>query len=269
MSRFPLYRVGQLVSNRYNWVTNFGRGEIQTRFVQKLPSYFNANLSSHIQSANSVNIAEYEEQFKLVLRHYNQTKSKPAEQVNINFTTRGEPLANKFLVNEWNRLHDRLYWQANSCNLRAKMNISTVMPHAIARRDLCEVFDKRPANIYYSLYSIDPDFRSIWIPDAMDWNAALDKLHDYHEFCRNEGRGSVTFRWAFIKGQKDQNEQADRVAEVLAKKDFSGAKFNIVPFDRYPRRSEEKPAQENLEHCCRVFQEVLGNPLSEEDIFEN
>ena len=172
---------------------------------------------------------------------------------------RGEPLANKWIINTYADVYDRLYRVADRNELRLKMNVSTIMPWIIRDHRLKDVFHGRPTHVYYSLYSMNDDFRRQWIPNAMPLEWALDKLKDYETSVRGNMDTPITFHWAYIKGHNDSVQEAMKIADLLKTYQFN-AKFNLVRFNPHPNLSTtgvQEPSEERLkelsESCRRRF----------------
>lgn len=114
-------------------------------------------------------------------------------------------------------------------------NISTIMPTVLNHRNLYDIFYNFPAYLYYSLYSINPLFRQTWLPNAMPYTMALDKLKRFQ--VARQDNPVITFHWSLIKGQNDQLNEAKELAKVLKDYDFN-AKLNIVRFNPHPNVSD-------------------------------
>ena len=74
--------------------------------------------------------------------------------------SRGEPLANKYVINNYPELYSSINNAVKSNGYKeTKMNISTIMPYTIKNKSLCDIFQGYPVNLYYSLYSVNPEFK--------------------------------------------------------------------------------------------------------------
>jgi adenine C2-methylase RlmN of 23S rRNA A2503 and tRNA A37 len=269
--------VKKFISNEdksVNWITEFKNGNIETRYVRKKPEYFIGYVSSHSgckmgckqcfltqdnqTTFDHVDVDTYVYQIKTVLEHYdNVVKSgqdDEALRMNINFMARGEPLANKYVVNNYVELYDRMNEECQKHSLYCKPNISTIMPYTVRDRDLVDIFQDRPAFVYYSLYSINERFRKIWMPNAIDWKLALEKLKNYQEACGQ----IITFHWAFIENNNDNLSEAKELAKILKSYNFN-AKFNVVRFNPHPNLTEKEPSYEQLQELFNIINDGLGN----------
>ena len=115
------------------------------------------------------------------------------------------------------------------------MNISTIMPNTIKNNSLCTIFNNTPVNLYYSLYSVNEKFKNKWMPNAMNYNLALDKLKEYQNFTDNYS--PLTIHGIFIKGENDNDDDIERMFDEINKRDFKKIKFNIVKFN--PHKNSE------------------------------
>lgn len=153
--------------------------------------------------------------------------------INVNFMARGEPLMNVNVVNHWSRLWEVMCGAAMRRDMRA--NISTIMPHHMATRSLKSILGNEP-NVYYSLYSFNPEWRRKWLPGAMNPILALEKLMDYN---RLDGGPVPTLHWAFIKGENDSKDDVYQMVRLFRMHDIR-ARLNIVLYNPVPN-TEETP----------------------------
>jgi adenine C2-methylase RlmN of 23S rRNA A2503 and tRNA A37 len=185
-----------------------------------------------------------------------------ASRMNINFMARGEPLANKYVVNEWSKIASG-FEQANPFNLMLKNNISTIMPNTIKHRKLSDIFGIYKPHVYYSMYSVDNEFRDEWIPNAMPVEQALEKLKEYEDFAP-ELKTPVTFHWAYIKGHNDNLEKTRELAKLIKGLGFR-AKFNLVRFNPHPNLEAKgicEPDEGKLQELFDIISDALGHPKS-------
>jgi adenine C2-methylase RlmN of 23S rRNA A2503 and tRNA A37 len=137
---------------------------------------------------------------------------------------RGEPLLNPVIMKHYKQLFDII-----STNVKVftgidevKFNISTIIPKDVNKEDLKNFNDPR-AEIYYSLYSTDENFRKRWLPKAMDVRSAIGLL---------KSQDNLTIHYALIKGENDSLEEAEKVVNVCAFLD-SNIKLNIVQYNPF------------------------------------
>lgn len=245
---------------------------LEARFVRRVDDYFIVYLSSHDgcnkacrfchltqtkqTSFNETSLAEYLLQAQTVLEYYDTIKDKQgaAQVVNFNFMARGEALANSVLLDNAKELFDTLEQMAIDRNLQANFNISTIFPQEVADRDLSEVFKgvTQSYGIYYSLYSVEESFRKRWLPKALDYRQALQKL----EHLQATTHAKVAFHWTFIEGQNDSKDSLDKIKDVV-KNYHIKAKFNLVRYNPYSENqgveSNEKVLQHNFDDLNTFF----------------
>ena len=239
-----------------NFIKRDFDGWVECRYVRRSPEYFCVYLSSqtgcnrgckfcHLTatqqtSAYDVNTEGFLEQAQTVLRY---SKSQPkAKEVNFNWMARGEPLANRIFLGNARPILEQLYGLANKYKVAPKFNISTIFPKTF-KQSLVKTFRHTPT-FYYSLYSMNKDFREKWIPGAMDPEKALDLLADYQAVTRK----IVMLHWAFIDGENDSLEDLDRIVKAL---DVRGliVDFNLVRYNPFSNESQESPfLARNLEY---------------------
>lgn len=250
-----------------NFIKPFARGTIEYRYVRRSQPYISVYVSSHSGCNQGCKMCHltatkqttfdhvspdlYKAQLGTVLSWYKKN-SLPAERVNVNFMARGEPMSNRYMVNNYSKIYDGLKGVVDRYNLVMKPNISTMMPKHLAARPLTQIFT-RPAYLYYSLYSINPAFRQKWIPGAMDYRKALDLLKVYQIATGLE----FTFHWAYIRGENDSIEEAHAIAHLLRSYEFD-AKFNLVRYNP-PTRESEEPPEDHLKELFSIVNSGLGN----------
>lgn len=264
------------IDKSVNWISAFGKGKIETRFVQKTDDYFIAYLSSHSgcnqgcrfcyltqqnqTTFDHVPIELYESQFETVLNHYDINGNGEATRVNINLMARGEPLANKNLVQNYPVFYTKIWNLVHKFDITPKVNISTIMPKHIKHWDLDGIFKGYPAHIYYSMYTIDNKFREQWIPNAMDVYDALDKLKDYEEAALDNGmKYPVTFHWALIKDHNDSIYMAKETARLLKQYNFK-SKFNLVRYN--PHINTDTNESERIQEIFDIISSAFDSPKS-------
>lgn len=149
--------------------------------------------------------------------------------VSYNFMARGEPLDNPLVDGALlSDLHN-LAW--DRCRLIPRFKISTIMPEDI---NLSMRFKAFHPDIYYSLYSVNPDFRKRWFPKAIDHTAALARLKEWQDFSHKIPK----IHLALIKGENDDVVDLTRLCQTIQR---SGIRvdFNIVRYNPYDGLSQE------------------------------
>lgn len=271
-----MQRLTSRIDKSVNWITPYGRGKIETRFVfkERKGGYPIAYVSSHSgcrmgckfcfltrqnqTSFDHVDRDGYISQMETVLNHW-KTLNMSASKINVNFMARGEPLANKHVINNWTYIGCALTSLAFGYNLHPKFNISTILPYTMKDRELTDVlFNYRP-HVYYSMYSTSDEFRSRWLPNALPLHIALPKLRRYEMESIDAGVVKpVVFHWALIKGQNDSIEEAYKIADMIKMHKFVG-KFNLVQYNPFDDASEESPHNEKI---FKIISQTFGESES-------
>lgn len=262
-----MYVLKSVFDASVNFVKEFGRGKIEFRYVRRDANHISAYVSSHSgcrmkckmchltatdqTTFNHVSPDLYKAQLSTVLDWYGTKSFTPAKRVNVNFMARGEPLSNRYVVNQWSKIHDSFSELAKSRDLVLKPNISTIMPKHFEQYSLYNTF-RGNAYIYYSLYSLNQRFRDKWLPGSMDPYKALVNLKDYQEKSGTE----ITFHWAYIQNENDSLQEAKQIANVLSSFNFNG-KFNLIRYN--PPDSTKEPSYERLEELFQIINSGLGN----------
>lgn len=261
------------IDKSVNWLIPVAgkKSVLETRYVRKKDDYIISYVSSSVGCVQKckqcfltqqkqfemyhVKEADFANQVERSINHY-LTKDHlgGANRININFMAKGEPLVNPTVVNSYPSLYNRLNKMCTSVGLQTKVNISTIMPGTMKHNKLQWIFGDTPVNLYYSLYSINEAFRKKWMPNAIDWRLALDKLKDYQE----NGGGVVTFHWANIAGENDKLEDVNALANVLREYKFN-AKFNVVRFNAHDNLTYKESDPERINEVFQIVNDALGN----------
>lgn len=255
-----------------NFVTpHLDGGAFEARYVRRVEDYFITYLSSHTGCQKACRFChltqsrqtmmtpalpkDYELQALQVFRHYRQFDD--AQRVNFNFMARGEPLANPSVLEHWNDVRRPLQSLAEQHALVSKYNISTIMPEEMIDRSLYDVFGDSGAQIYYSLYSLNEDFRKRWLPKAMNAHEALWKLTEWQQ---KTGQ-LVTLHWAFIDGENDDLETLEAIIRAIL---FRGlqVKFNLVRYNPYGPAQGQEPSEEIIQRNFDYLAEACGHEKS-------
>ena len=279
-----LDRVRRLTSrldSSVNWLIPFldkRPGMVETRFVQKKPEYFISYVSSSIgcnqgckqcfltqngQTAmHSIDVSEYLQQLRFSLDHYRAKPpvEKQATRININFMARGEPFLNRHVLFKFADLYHALDSACAAEGLKMKLNLSTIMPGTMRFRTLEEVLPHHSivpqTYLYYSLYSTNETFRKLWMPNAMPWQAALEKLKVYQA---NTNPNVITFHWPFIAGQNDKQKDIDELADAFRTYRFK-AKLNVVRYNNHPNLPHQETPLQRIREIYEQLNEALGDP---------
>lgn len=201
-------------------------------------------------------------QAKLSLKEmqaYYETNGGAPAYIHYNFMARGEPLLNPTVMDQWDELSQGLIDAAREFNTDAEIlfKISSIIPvlHTTDKDGIINggytefPFKTNKPEIYYSLYSIDPEFRRRWIPNGQHPKDALRMLASY-------GRrgGAVRIHGAFIEGH---NDSLDSVLDLVkAIKYFNTTdRFNIVRFNSPDENKWIEASEEQLEHIRKFLTE--------------
>lgn len=238
-----------------NFVETALTGFLESRFVRKSDDYFICYLSSqtgcnrgctfcHLTATGQTSFedstrGDFMRQAAEVFRHYRFKETTPAKWVHFNFMARGEPLANKYLIDDGSYILSELGKMAESEDLPAKFNISTIMPSTFSKYELTDAFRFVHPTIYYSLYSTRESFRKKWMPGAMPVEEALAKLKRYQDFSKKD----VKIHFPFIEGENDSLEDVSDMCDAVL---MSGLRtdFNLVRYNpASPEQGRESPPE--------------------------
>lgn len=229
------------IDNSINFVEQQLTGFIESRYVRRVPEYFIAYLSSqtgcnrgckmchlttsHQTQFTNCDLQDFSSQLSSILSHYSTESS--AKYVHINFMARGEMLANPTIINNSTELFYKLGQQCQEYSLPVKFNASTIIPKTL-RKSLIECFPIITPTIYYSIYSIEDNFRSKWLPGAMDVNDSLKLLSDYQRFSKKV----IKFHNAFIENENDNETSIINMMKLIKSYNIHG-EFNIVRYNPF------------------------------------
>lgn len=233
---------------------------MEARFVRREQDYFIIYLSSHngcqkscrfchlTQTGqtdfNEANIEDFAKQSEAVFAYYKSIKDSQgvALRVNFNWMARGEALANSLMLKDSPAIFARLRDIIGDEPLGINFNLSTIMPEEVRDVDLAQAFPDAAVRFYYSLYSVNPEFRKRWIPKALEPQLALKKLADWQE----KTGGDVALHWALIKGENDRQEDVDAVLSMVKESGLK-TRFNLVRYNPFSSRQGEEPVEEVLQ----------------------
>lgn len=239
------------IDQSVNFVEHQLVGFLESRYVRKVDEYFICYLSSqtgcnrgcqfcHLTATkqfafNDSDYQDYLNQALQVFRHYRR-ENKPAKYMHYNFMARGEALANKYLINNADEILLALADLAVKEKLNPKFNVSTIMPLTL-KKSLTDIFKVITPTMYYSLYSVNQDFRDRWMPAAMDINQALDLLKEYQDMTKK----IIKIHHCFIDGENDSREDVAEMCCALSDRDLH-VEFNLVRYNPYSaEQGKESP----------------------------
>lgn len=228
------------IDRSVNFVEEQLVGFLESRFVRKCDEYFIAYLSSqtgcnrgctfcHLTATGQTSFVDsshndFMAQAIQIFKHYRADAIR-AKYMHYNFMARGEPLANKILLESGDELLIKLGQIAKGEGLPAKFNISTIMPMTL-KQSLVDTFHYVNPTIYYSLYSTSPEWRKKWMPAAMNVDDALAMLKEYQSFSKK----MVKIHHTFIAGENDSVEEIHNVCDAIDKHELL-CEFNLVRYN--------------------------------------
>ena len=240
-----------------------GTDAIEARFVRRTDDYFIVYLSSHTGcnqacrfchltatkqvSMQDATFDDFLVQADAVLAYYDEqvrTGQQPkATKVHFNWMARGEPFMNPVVLRQHKELFEALAFRAKIRRLTVDFKLSSIFPNATPLADLVGAMSQPNVRTYYSLYSLDPQFRKRWVPKAHDPVAVLDWLGDNHRNA--EAPLDIALHWAFIAGQNDSAEGVKAIADAIDARGIH-AKFNLVRYNPFSSAQGEESTDEVL-----------------------
>lgn len=260
-----------------NWIFDNG---VEARYVQRVQDYFIVYLSSHTgcnkacrfchltqtgqTSFQHVTLEEYKQQAEVVLAHYDnliKNGMPTAVRVNFNFMSRGEPLANPVVLENLVELERVLGQLATKRGLAFKLKISSIIPMEAVNRGLDNIFHKTKfSQLYYSLYSVDTNFRKRWLPRAANPDVVMEQIRELQE---ENPMFSVVLHWALIEGENDQSYQIDHIGEVIRYYGIK-ARFNLVRYNPFSEDQGKESSAEVLDERLKqisFYMRVEGSKM--------
>jgi len=166
------------------------------------------------------------------------------EVLHYNFMARGEPLMNDTIMQNWDDLSEQLISIAHEHfpGIAVKFKISTIMSgffDEYAEEFLTHGVDNLPfknnkPEIYYSLYSMNHEFRKRWLPKADLPMEALRILSNYQR-----SGGKVRIHGAFILGHNDDIDEIRKMLPTIKHFLPDNPTFNIVRYNPFDEKSCE------------------------------
>lgn len=262
----PLKILTSAQDSSVNFVEQQLVGFLESRFVRKRDDYFICYLSSqtgcnrgctfcHLTATGQTSFTDsshndFLDQAMQVFKHYRRETTK-AKYMHYNFMARGEPLANKVMLESGSELLLKLGQMSLGEGLPAKFNVSTIMPSTF-KGSLVDVFPIVTPTIYYSLYHVDPTWRAKWMPGAMPVRDALNRLKEYQQFSKKV----VKIHHPFIAEQndywRDVLAMCDEINDVGLICDFNLVRYNPAN-DTQGVESDDTTIKYHLEVIARHF----------------
>lgn len=251
-----------------NWIEPHPEvGVLESRYVRRQDDYFVVYLSSqtgckqacrmcHLTATGQtpnvdatgddiLRSADY------VLNWYKENTT-PAKIVHYNFMARGEPLNNKHICDNAEYIMSGLADRARSLDLLPRYLISTILPKSFENLSLCDVFPVHHPDIYYSIYSMNPEFRKKWLPLAMDPEIALDKLVEWQRHTSKIPK----IHYAFIEGENDSEEDIVQICEAVNKRNLR-VNVNIVRYNPADDKRGRESCEKVIERNMAIFAEMM------------
>ncbi len=253
-----------------NFVLPFLEGSIETRYVRRANDYFIVYLSSHSgcrhacrfchltatgqTSFDPVTVDLYLEQAMRVLDYYDSIidNEGAAKKVHFNFMSRGEFLSNPYMLSDAATLTGCLSCMARERGLISKFKVSTIMPRDF-KFNLVSTFSGVPLDLYYSIYSMNENFRKRWLPKALPVKTALEMLSEWQ---KSEDR-EVVLHWAFIDGQNDTDQDVNDICDAIEEIDLK-ARVNVVRYNPPDDKSKES-SMEIIERNLDILSKRLSD----------
>lgn len=237
-----------------NFITPAQVGVFEARYVRREDKYLAIYLSTqsgcrqacrfcHLTATGQTDLVDATStdvvrQADQVFSHYDNLLSARAKIAHYNFMARGEPLESTAILLDNMELFSRLAERALKRGLRPKFLVSTILPNSLTT-PLEDVFPLYHPEIYYSIYSTDPEFRKRWLPKAMPVERALQMLQSWQ---RNTGK-IPKIHYALIEGENDSKADTDLICDAIEDANLI-CNFNLVRYNPYSGRHGKEPAIE-------------------------
>ena len=233
-------------------------GFLESRFVQRGSEYFIVYLSSHTgcnqacrmchltQSKQtmmtSATLEDYLEQARNVLDNvnYQTLRAKGLKRIKFSFMARGEPLLNETIQTDWDNLRRELRNLVPGY-FDVEFNISTIYPKEFTK-NLQDIFKTADVTIYYSVYSVNTDFRKKWLGNAERVGYVLTQLRWFQRVTPCQ----VKYHSAFIEGENDNERDVNVLKLSLTDFGKQPVKFNIVKYNPYSEKFGKETNAKNL-----------------------
>lgn len=183
---------------------------------------------------------------------YYDTQPK-ANLVHFNFMARGEALNNPLILGDSDRLLSSLKAMADQRGMESKFLISTILPDVLGGVGLEDIFQGIKPEIYYSLYSVNPEFRRRWLPKAMSADLGLDVMKAWQE-----SSGKVPkIHFAFIEGQNDSEDDMLAMADAINQRELK-VNLNIVRYNPHSERHGREPDESVIIRNTDLLAGLIG-----------
>jgi len=239
----------------------------EARYVRRTKDYFIAYLSSqtgckmacrmcHLTATGQTDLVDVSAenivaQAKTVFQWYDQLDD-PARIVHFSWMARGESFASQVIREQGHDLLMKLSSLARDRNLLPRFMFSTIMPHDIQNLKLEDIFPVIQPNIYYSIYSTNPDFKRRWMPKAMPVKNALNILTSYQRVTNK----IIKLHWPFIKNQNDSSEDVNGIIDAVKQAKLR-IDINIVRYNPYSTAHGEESNLEQIMMNVKLLEQAF------------
>lgn len=243
-------------------------GFLESRFVRKHDDYFICYLSSQSGCNRGCKFCwltatkqtkfedalpvDFLSQAAKVLKHYDK-EHKPAKYMHYNFMARGEVLNNKHILSDADQILFDLgkLTKAFDSNLGVKFNVSTILPKDLDK-SLPEIFKTIHPTIYYSLYSVNDEFRKKWMPNAMDVDRAFELLKEWQLFSKKK----IKIHHCFID---NENDSVNDVYQMIDKINHFrlDCEFNLVRYNPYSEIQGKESSDDKISRNMELIRTLL------------
>lgn len=257
------------IDQSINFVTEAPTGYFESRYVcRPNKPYFIVYLSSqsgcsracrmcHLTATRQIRyvdatVQDLVAQAHPVLQHWDSLRAQHQE-MHFNFMARGEPLASKTILTQGSDVLEALQNLTDARGLSAKHLVSTILPTTMRHRSLREVFPTIAPEIYYSVYSVDPEFRSKWLPQALPVELGMEKMRAWQQ----ETGKRMRVHFAFIRGENDSLDSVERLCEMISSH-TQEVDVNVVRYNPPDSSSQESPEDVILDRIDMMTRNLPG-----------
>lgn len=261
-------RISSQVDNSVNFIEEALTGFLESRYVRKCDEYFICYLSSqsgcnrgcrfcHLTATKQTKFedalpVDFLSQAAKVLKHYQQSGVK-AKHIHFNWMARGEVMANQHILNNADTILYDLGKLATTFDpdLGVKFNISTIMPKSLDK-PLQNIFKIVHPTMYYSLYSVKPEFKKRWMPQAMDVDQAFEMLKEYQIFTKKK----VKIHHCYIENENDSVDDVHGMIDKINQYRLD-CEFNLVRYNPYSEIQGKESSMEVIERNLNILKDLM------------
>lgn len=260
--------------NSVNFIEEKSIGFLEARYVRRVDDYFIAYLSSqtgcdqacrmcHLTATKQNKLVnstmdDFLTQAEKVLIYYDEVvdsgQANKAKNIHYNFMARGEPLNNNIIRNSnlSKILFENLKHKAEKRDLSSRMLISTIIPKTFEDIEFKDIFVDYHPDIYYSLYSVNDNFRRKWLSRALDYRLSLEKLTRWQDISQSK----IKIHYAFIKGENDKEEDVLDVCKEIKSHGLE-PDFNIVRYNPASEKYGEESDENTIQSVVKILESEL------------